>query len=155
MLDAWKAGETPEDLAKRSPPIHVKDVDWSGGFRLVSYKAGDEGKLVGYDMNYPVVLELKSPKGKSVKKTAVYTVTTQPEAPHLAARRLTARGSPRRTPHRQTTPIPDSGDRPDESSDRSFAIRRPAVPGPPGRLPGGGRSAVGHPEAGRRHPHRN
>ena len=30
-------------------------------------------------MNYPVVLELKSPKGKSVKKNAVYTVTTRPE----------------------------------------------------------------------------
>ena len=30
-------------------------------------------------MNYPVVLELKSPKGDSVKKTAVYTVTTSPE----------------------------------------------------------------------------
>ena len=31
-------------------------------------------------MNYPVVLELKSPKGKSVKKTAVYTVTTRPSS---------------------------------------------------------------------------
>jgi hypothetical protein len=79
VLDAWKAGEKPEDLSKRTPPIHAKDVDWSGGFRLVSYTAGDAGKLVGYDMNYPVVLELKSPKGTSVKKNAVYTVTTRPE----------------------------------------------------------------------------
>ena len=54
-------------------------MDWKGGFRLVGYKADADGKLVGYDMNYPVVLELKSPKGKSVKKNAVYTVTTSPE----------------------------------------------------------------------------
>ena len=39
VLDAWKAGEKPEDLEKRTPPIHVKDVDWNGGFRLVGYKA--------------------------------------------------------------------------------------------------------------------
>ncbi len=78
-LDAWKAGEKPEDLERRSPPLHIKDVDWNGGFQLVGYEADTDGKLVGYDMNYPVVLELKSPKGNSVKKKAVYTVTTHPE----------------------------------------------------------------------------
>jgi hypothetical protein len=79
VLDAWKAGEKPEDLQKRTPPIHVKDLDWNDGFSLVGYKAHEDGKLVGYDMNYPVVLELKSPKGNSVKKNAVYTVTTRPQ----------------------------------------------------------------------------
>jgi hypothetical protein len=78
-LESWKAGETPENLEKQSPPIHVKDVDWVGGFRLVDFKADAEGKLVGYEMNYTVVLELKSPKGASVKKKAVYTVTTRPD----------------------------------------------------------------------------
>jgi hypothetical protein len=77
-LDAWKAGETPDALAAQSPPIHVKDVDWKGGFRLVGYRTESDGKLVGYDMNYPVVLELRSPKGVSLRKTAVYTVTTSP-----------------------------------------------------------------------------
>jgi hypothetical protein len=78
-LDAWKAGGKPADLESHAPSIHVKDADWNDGFRLVSYRAGDEGKLVGFDMNYPVVLELKSPKGKAVKKQAVYTVTTRPQ----------------------------------------------------------------------------
>jgi hypothetical protein len=78
-LDAWKAGEKPEDLARRTPPLHIKDVDWTGGFRLLGYEANTEGKLAGYDMNYPVVLELKGPKGDSVRKKAVYTVTTGPE----------------------------------------------------------------------------
>jgi hypothetical protein len=79
VLDAWKSGEKPADLEKRTPPIHVKDLDWQGGFRLVGYKADAAGKPAGYDMTYPVVLELESPKGKSVKKNAVYTITTRPE----------------------------------------------------------------------------
>jgi hypothetical protein len=78
VLDAWKSGGKPEELEKRTPPIRVKDLDWVGGFKLVGYQAGAEGKLVGYDMNYSVVLQLESPNGKSVKKNAVYTVTTQP-----------------------------------------------------------------------------
>jgi hypothetical protein len=77
-LDAWKAGATPADLARRTPAIHVADVEWSGGFRLVGYRAGGEGRLVGFDMNYPVILELKNPKGKPVTKTAVYAVSTGP-----------------------------------------------------------------------------
>lgn len=79
VLDAWKAGDTPEKLAQRTPPIRVTDVEWTQGFKLVGYQFGDEGRLVGFDMNYAVVLELKSPKGKAVKKKAVYTVTTHPE----------------------------------------------------------------------------
>lgn len=79
VLDAWKAGEKPEDLEKRTPPIRVKDLDWTEGFRLVSYRADADGRLVGYDLNYPVVLELKSPRGNAVKRNAIYTVTTRPE----------------------------------------------------------------------------
>ena len=79
MLDAWKSGEKQEQLEKLTPPIRVKDKDWTDGFLLVGYRAGEDGKLVGYDMNCPVVLELKSPKGKPVKKTVVYTITTRPE----------------------------------------------------------------------------
>jgi hypothetical protein len=78
-LDAWKAGQSPGSLESGTPPIHVKDLDWEGGFRLVSYKATDEAKKVGFDLNYPVELELQNPKGSPVKKTAVYTVTTHPK----------------------------------------------------------------------------
>jgi hypothetical protein len=74
-----EAGETPEHLATLTPPIHIKDGDWGGGFRLVAFNADANGRLVGYDMNYSVDLELKSPKGTTVKKQAVYTVTTHPE----------------------------------------------------------------------------
>src|SRR5512144_3159526 len=47
VLDAWKAGEKPQDLVKRTPPIQVLDLDWQGGFTLIGYKADAEGKLVG------------------------------------------------------------------------------------------------------------
>jgi hypothetical protein len=78
VLDAWKGGEKPDVLAQRSPSIHVSDGDWMSGLLLKSYKADDEGKLVGTDLSYSVVLELKTPKGKVTKKTAVYAVTTHP-----------------------------------------------------------------------------
>lgn len=79
VLDAWKGGEKPDALAQRTPPIHVTDGDWMSGLRLQSYEANDEGKLVGTDVNYNVVLELKTAKGKTVKRNAVYAVTTRPQ----------------------------------------------------------------------------
>ena len=64
VLDSWKAGETPETLSGRSPSIHVVDLDWEQGYKLVDYK---------------VALQLKSPKGKLIKRNAIYTVSTHPE----------------------------------------------------------------------------
>jgi hypothetical protein len=78
-LDAWKGGEKPDALAQRSPAIHVTDGDWMSGLVLKSYTADGEGKLVGSDVNYDVVLELKPAKGPAVKKNAVYAVTTRPQ----------------------------------------------------------------------------
>jgi hypothetical protein len=79
VLDAWKGGEKPDALAQRTPPIHVTDGDWMSGLRLQGYKAVDDGRLVGSDVNYNVVLELKTPKGKVVRREAVYAVTTHPQ----------------------------------------------------------------------------
>jgi hypothetical protein len=77
-LDAWKGGKTPGDLEKQTPSIHVSDGDWKSGYALESYKA-DEGKLVGADLNYAVVLEMKDPKGKATTKNVVYAVSTHPQ----------------------------------------------------------------------------
>ncbi len=79
VLEAWKSGAKPESLEAQSPPIRVLDLDWKDGRTLLSYDASAEGKLTGFDLNYPVVLELKKPKGGTIKKTAVYTITTYPE----------------------------------------------------------------------------
>jgi hypothetical protein len=77
-LDAWKGGESPEALARRSPPIHVSDADWHQGLRLERYEASATGRPDGFDVNYPVVLELKDPKGKTVTRKAAYNVATHP-----------------------------------------------------------------------------
>jgi hypothetical protein len=49
------------------------------GIRLQRYVADDGGKLVGSDVNFNVLLVLKTAKGKVVKKAAVYAVTTHPQ----------------------------------------------------------------------------
>lgn len=87
VLDAWKGGEEPASLAQRTPPIHVTDGDWMSGLRLEKYQA-DDGKLVGSDVNYNVALELKTAKGKVVKRNAVYAVTTHPQLLVLRQDRL-------------------------------------------------------------------
>jgi hypothetical protein len=79
VLDAWKGGAKPDALAQQSPSIHASDGDWKSGLVLQNYRADDQGTLVGSDLNYSVVLELKNPKGKVTKKTAVYSVTTHPQ----------------------------------------------------------------------------
>ncbi|QEH36894.1 hypothetical protein OJF2_54790 [Aquisphaera giovannonii] len=79
-LDAWKAGSKPGDLSGHATPIRVSDQEWAGGWTLLDYRVDDDGKLVGFDMNYPVELNLKRPGGGTVKKKAVYTVTTHPES---------------------------------------------------------------------------
>jgi hypothetical protein len=78
-LEAWKGGEKPEALAIRAPSIHVSDGDWKSGLLLKSYRAEDEGRLVGSDLSYSVALELKNPRGKVVKKNATYAITTHPQ----------------------------------------------------------------------------
>lgn len=79
VLDAWKGGAQPDTLAQRQPAIRVSDGDWKSGLRLQNYQADDEGKLVGSDVNFNVLLELKTAKGNVVKKRAVYAVTTHPQ----------------------------------------------------------------------------
>lgn len=78
-LDAWKGGGTPAALAQGTPSIHVADGDWNSGAKLQGYKADEQGKHFGADLNYHVVLELKNARGKLTKKEAVYAVSTQPQ----------------------------------------------------------------------------
>ncbi len=87
VLDAWKGGEQPAALEQRTPPIHVSDGDWMSGLKLQKYKA-DDGKLIGTDVSYNVALELKTTKGKIVKRSAVYAVTTHPQLLVLRQDRL-------------------------------------------------------------------
>jgi hypothetical protein len=75
-LDAWKQGETPQALATKSPSVRVKDREWGDGSTLIDYELKGEGQRLGQDIQQSVALNLKTPKGKAVKKTVNYVVTT-------------------------------------------------------------------------------
>lgn len=79
VLDAWKSGQNPSQFAAKSPDIVIQDSDWTLGLKLVSYKTQNDVRLAGNDVHYPVTLELKSPKGRVVKKQAVYLISTSPK----------------------------------------------------------------------------
>jgi hypothetical protein len=79
VLDAWKNGEKLSDVSMREPGIVINDMDWTLGHKLVSYKPSSEARVAGNDMQYPVELELKSPKGRIVKKQAIYHISTTPQ----------------------------------------------------------------------------
>jgi hypothetical protein len=79
VLDAWKGGAKPDSFAQQNPTIHASDGDWRSGCVLKDYRADGEATLAGSDLNYAVELELKNPKGRVIRKTAVYAVTTHPQ----------------------------------------------------------------------------
>lgn len=78
-LESWKSGGTPNELGGQAPVIHVRDFDWQQGMRLIGYRQTIEPTITGNDVSITVSLELKNSKGKTVKKTANYSVSTQPE----------------------------------------------------------------------------
>lgn len=79
VLDAWKSGQNPSQFSQKSPDIVIQDSDWTLGLKLVSYQTQNDVRLAGNDVHYPVTLELKSPKGRVVKKHAVYLISTSPK----------------------------------------------------------------------------
>ena len=70
------AGQTPQSLQARQPPIHVADREWAGGARLVSYEIWKD-QLFGSDLRCQVRLTLRDPKGKERSKKATYSVGTR------------------------------------------------------------------------------
>lgn len=77
-LDAWQQGQTPTDLQASSPPIHVADVDWQGGWKLHKYKLDAKDVMHGAAVRLGARLSLRSPKGKTAEKQVFYLVGTQP-----------------------------------------------------------------------------
>ncbi len=78
-LDAWKRGEPVASLASAKPPVRVLDREWGDGFVLNRYDLKGEPQRMGLNIQQAVALDLKSPKGKTIKKTVFYTVTTGPQ----------------------------------------------------------------------------
>lgn len=82
-LDGWKAGETREGLAARTPPVRLADADFARGAKLVDYKVEGDGKVVGTGMSYLVTLTVQTKDSAATRKVAYRVVTT----PHTAVTR--------------------------------------------------------------------
>ena len=78
-LEAWKTGEAPKVLAQRTPSIRVADEDWLAGARLQDFRIDDPGRIIGTNLTCKVVLYLKDKRGRSIKKTVLYGIGTDPE----------------------------------------------------------------------------
>jgi hypothetical protein len=74
-LDAWQKGESGDSLQQRQPAIIVVDEEWRDGYRLLGYKLGGELPMGG-ELRCRVALSLKNPRGRAVKKDAVFNVGT-------------------------------------------------------------------------------
>jgi hypothetical protein len=76
-LDAWKAGESPEDFQK-SGSVTVSEPLWDKGTRLVKYDLQDKEEPAGFDLRFTVKLSLEDGSGKKFEQKAFYTVSTSP-----------------------------------------------------------------------------
>lgn len=79
-LDAWKKGDTPEDLKNRSRSIQVNDRDWRAGRVLTSFKIGPDDTLQGLARRFSVELTLSGGKKFNGTYKVAYLVTTEPAA---------------------------------------------------------------------------
>lgn len=77
-LDAWKAGQKPEDLANHQPKISVQDLEWMSGTKLVDYKITDKVTPVDARLFVDVQLNVIAPDGKKSQKTVKYVMNTSP-----------------------------------------------------------------------------
>ncbi|TWT36862.1 hypothetical protein KOR34_18070 [Posidoniimonas corsicana] len=77
VLDAWKAGQTPESLKTQAEPVHVSDSEWLGGARLVDYEV-TSSQSAGFGWRCDVRLTIQSPSGATRKHMALYRIDTDP-----------------------------------------------------------------------------
>lgn len=72
-LDAWKAGESHDQLRQAENAIYVGDEDWSRGRRLEAYEVIDEPVQEGGHWRVFVVLKLR--EGPERGQKVCYAVT--------------------------------------------------------------------------------
>jgi hypothetical protein len=75
-LEAWKNGDPPDSLTKRTPPIYVAEREWKNGARLANYEVDPNDQLFGADLRCNVWLTMQDANGRERKKKATYSVGT-------------------------------------------------------------------------------
>ncbi|HWG42457.1 MAG TPA: hypothetical protein VN688_06685 [Gemmataceae bacterium] len=78
VLDAWQRGDALDSLRSASPAVQVNDPDWLAGCRLTDYQFISDGTRAGIDIRFPVLLTLKQPNGRTIRKNTAYMVGTSP-----------------------------------------------------------------------------
>lgn len=76
-LEAWKNGQSPDELEQGKPSIIMNEDDWRVGKRLVDYKV-EKSFLSGRQIRARVQIKVKDKDGKMQEKKAVYIIDTTP-----------------------------------------------------------------------------
>ena len=78
-LEAWKQGETPDQLQTRTPPIEFHDDDWQNDAKLHDYKVKKVYRDTDGRPRCVVVLSVERRGGKVVSVQLTYQANTDPK----------------------------------------------------------------------------
>jgi len=84
-LDAWKAGQNPDDLQACQPALHVADEDWRAGTVLKAYEVAKNPQAAGSHWRVSAVLTLSADGQAETTKNVAYAVTMEPAITILRA----------------------------------------------------------------------
>lgn len=77
-LDAWKAGEPVDALARRDPPVVFVEPLWEKGTRLLDYEV-TRVELSGRQGRGTAKLSLQDKDGKAYQRKIAYVIDTTPK----------------------------------------------------------------------------
>jgi hypothetical protein len=79
-LDAWKAGQEPDELQNENPPVFVRDADWMEGRNLKAFEAHEAPREHGGEWKVFARLTLTGGDRAEEQKLVAYSVTTETKA---------------------------------------------------------------------------
>jgi hypothetical protein len=84
-LDAWHAGQGPDELRGENPAVHVADEDWQAGKKLKAYQVTGTPLEAGGHWRISAVLTLSADGQSETRKNVAYAVTMEPAVTILRA----------------------------------------------------------------------
>lgn len=77
-LEAWQAGQKPDELGKEDPAMHIADGDWAAGKTLKSFQPLAAPVKHGGEWRVSTVLTISDAGKAEEQKTVDYSVTVAP-----------------------------------------------------------------------------
>lgn len=84
-LDAWQAGQKPDELRNEQPAVYVADHDWQSGQALKAYQVIGAPEEVGGHWRVSAQLTLVVDGRSEIQKSVAYAVTVEPAITVLRA----------------------------------------------------------------------